>query len=104
MFVCLFDGNLSRALNFHLRAVWVSLRSVLGLSQVCLRSVSSLEALFPYFVVQSEPKILLLGVRKITRKEKIIYTDPCQQEHIKCDSPLSIHSLILSGGRCGPWH
>ena len=30
--VCLFDESLSRALNLHLKAVWVSPRSVLGQS------------------------------------------------------------------------
>ena len=39
-FVCLFDESLSRALNLHLKAVWVSPRSVLGQSQVSLRSDS----------------------------------------------------------------
>ena len=34
--VCLFDESLSRALNLHFKAVW----SVLGQSQVILRSVS----------------------------------------------------------------
>ena len=38
--VCLFDESLSRALNLHLKAVWVSPRSVLGQSQVSPRSVS----------------------------------------------------------------
>ena len=36
--VCLFGESLSRALNLHLKAVWVSPRSVLGQSQVSLRS------------------------------------------------------------------
>ena len=39
-FVRLFDESLSRALNLHLKAVWVSSRSVPGQSQVRLRSVS----------------------------------------------------------------
>ena len=38
--VCLFDESLSRALNLHLKVVWVSPRSVLGQSQVSPRSVS----------------------------------------------------------------
>ena len=37
--VCLFVESLSRALNLHLKAVWVSPRSVSGQSQVSLRSV-----------------------------------------------------------------
>ena len=45
LFVCLFDENLSRALNLHLRAVWVSLGYVSSPSQVCLRSLSSLNLL-----------------------------------------------------------
>ena len=40
IFVCPFGESLSRALNLHFKAVWVSLRSVSGHSQVSLRSVS----------------------------------------------------------------
>ena len=40
LFVRLFVDSLSRALNLPLKAVWVSPRSVLGQSQVSLRSVS----------------------------------------------------------------
>ena len=39
IFVRVFDESLSRALNLHLKAVWVSPRSVSGQSQVSLRSV-----------------------------------------------------------------
>ena len=38
--VRLFGENLSRALNLHLKAVWVSLRSVSGQSQGSHRSFS----------------------------------------------------------------
>ena len=37
--VCPFGTKLSIGLNLHLRAVWVSLRSVSGQSKVSLRSV-----------------------------------------------------------------
>ena len=63
LFVCLSDEKCSRAHNLHLSLSGqsqVSLRSVPGQSQVSLRSVSGLEALYPHFVVQSEPKILRL--------------------------------------------
>ena len=43
--VCLFSESLSRALNLHLKAVWVSLRSVSGQSQVSLRSLLGLSEL-----------------------------------------------------------
>ena len=49
LFVRPSDESLSRALNIHLRAVWAS-----------LGSFSGLKALLPYFVIQSEPKILCL--------------------------------------------
>ena len=39
-FVRMFGENWSRALNLHLKAVWVSLWSVSGQSLVSLRSVS----------------------------------------------------------------
>ena len=39
-FVRLSDENLSRALNLHLKAVWVSPRSVSGQFQVSFRFVS----------------------------------------------------------------
>ena len=38
---CLFDESLSRALNLHLKAVWVCPRSVPGQSQVSPMSVSA---------------------------------------------------------------
>ena len=73
--VRLFGTKLSKALNIHLRAVWVSLgqsqvslRSVSGQTQVSLRSDSGqsqvrLRSLCAYLVKQTEPKILRL-VRK----------------------------------------
>ena len=47
--VCLFGESLSRALNLHLKAVWVSPRSVPGQSQsqVSLRSVSGQSQVSP---------------------------------------------------------
>ena len=87
IFVRSFDESLSRALNLHLKVVWVSPRAVLGQSQVSLRSVSGqpqvslrsvsgqskvslrsasgqsqvgLRSLCAHFVRQKEPKILCL--------------------------------------------
>ena len=64
-FVRLFDESLSRALNLHLKAVWVSPRSVSGQSQVSLRSVSGQSQVSPRSVPgqsQVSPRSVLVSL------------------------------------------
>ena len=62
LFVCLFNENMSKAFNFYLSAVWVSLHSVSGLSQLSPRSVSDLKAFLTHFVVCLKLAIIDYGL------------------------------------------
>ena len=68
MSLCPFGTKLSKGLNFHLRTVWVSLRSVSGHSQVTPRSVSGQSQVTPRSVsghFKVSPRSLL-GISEIT--------------------------------------